>query len=94
MRKVIAIAFFLLPAFHAPLAAAQFAPGTEFDNQPALTSINASPAYRAGLSGAGVRLGLVDSGINPNHGEFSGAIIAGFDAITGLSGTRAPRSRV
>ncbi len=69
-------------------ASAQFVPGAEFHNQPALTAINILPAYKLGLSGAGMRIGVADSGINPDHVEFRGAILAGLDAISGLSGTR------
>lgn len=68
-------------------AAAQFSPGREYFNQPALAAINVLPAYNAGLSGLGVRIGVVDTGMNPDHLEFSGALIAAYDALTGLSGT-------
>lgn len=68
-------------------AAAQFSPGPEYFNQRALATINVLPAYNAGLSGQGVRIGLVDSGMNPDHLEFSGALIAAYDALTGKSGT-------
>ena len=66
-------------------SSAQFTPGIEFDNQPALNTVNILPAYNAGLSGAGVRLGMVDSGINPNHVEFANAIVAGYDSVSGRS---------
>lgn len=68
-------------------AAAQFSPGLEYSNQPALATINVIPAYNAGLSGLGVRIGVVDSGMNPNHVEFSGALVAAYDAMTGIAGT-------
>ncbi|MBK5913112.1 S8 family serine peptidase [Rhodocyclus purpureus] len=68
-------------------AAAQFVPGPEYSNQPALATINLLPAYDAGLSGAGVSIGVVDTGMNPDHLEFSGAIVAGYDAMTRKSGT-------
>jgi subtilase-type serine protease len=68
-------------------AAAQFVPGLEYSNQPALAAINLLPAYNAGLSGLGIRIGVVDTGINPNHVEFTGALVAGYDAMTGRSGT-------
>jgi len=70
----------------APPSLAEFTPGAEFYNQPALAAINILPAYNAGLSGAGVRVGMVDSGINPNHVEFSNAIVAGYDALSNRSG--------
>lgn len=68
-------------------AAAQFSPGLEYLNQPALAAINVLPAYNAGLSGLGVRIGVVDTGMNPDHLEFAGALIAAYDALTGKSGT-------
>ena len=80
---VLAVALVLL----AGPASAQFVPGAEFHNQPALSAINILPAYQAGLTGAGIKAGLVDSGINPNHVEFANAIVAGYDAISDRSGT-------
>ena len=73
--------------FASSAALAQFVPGPEYFNQPALATVNSLPAYNAGLSGAGVRLGLVDSGINPNHLEFAHAIVAAYDSVSGRSGT-------
>lgn len=86
MRPLNGLACSVALALAATPALAQFTPGAEYYNQPALAAINLLPAYRAGLSGAGVRIGVVDSGINPNHVEFSDAIVAGYDAIRGLSG--------
>lgn len=68
-------------------ALAQFAPGPEYFNQPALATVNSLPAYNAGLSGAGVGIGVVDSGINPSHLEFAHAITAGYDSVKDRSGT-------
>lgn len=58
-------------------ARAQFVPGPQYDNQTALSTINALPAYQRGLSGAGILIGVVDSGINPDHVSFNGAIVSG-----------------
>ena len=66
---------------------AEFTPDAEFYNQPALSAINLIPAYKAGLSGAGVKVGVVDSGINPNHVEFTNAIVAGYDSFSKRSGS-------
>lgn len=82
------IPFFFALCVYALPSLADFTPGTEFYNQPALSAINLLPAYRAGLSGVGIKAGLVDSGINPNHVEFANAIVAGYDALSGRSGTR------
>jgi len=78
--------FFALVICSSP-SFSQFAPGPEYYIQPALSAINLLPAYNAGLSGAGVRVGVVDTGINPNHVEFTNAIVAGYNAVTGISGT-------
>ena len=52
-----------------------FTPG--YANQPALATINALGAYNLNLSGNGITIGIVDSGINPNHAAFSNnAIVA------------------
>lgn len=77
---VLALSFLAAPA------AAQFVPGPEFYNQPALSAVNLLPAYDAGLSGAGVRVGVVDSGINPSHVEFANAILAGYNSYTDRAG--------
>lgn len=87
MRPLNRLACSVALALAATPALAQFTPGVEYYNQLALAAINLLPAYSAGLSGEGVRIGVVDSGINPNHVEFSDAIVAGYDAIKGLSGT-------
>lgn len=44
----------------------------EFEADWGLAAINAQYAYARGLSGAGVRLGLVDSGTAFHHSEFAG----------------------
>ncbi len=59
---------------------------SQYTNQPSLATINASSAYLKGLSGYGIKVGIVDSGINPNNLAFTGAIVAGYNASTGLSG--------
>ena len=90
MRPLNRLACSVALALAATPALAQFTPGAEYYNQPALAAINLLPAYSVGLSGAGVRIGVVDSGINPNHVEFSDAIAAGYDA-TGLNRSRGNR---
>jgi len=67
----------LLTSVLFPQAQAQFTPGPEYFNQPALATINALPAYQQGITGAGVMIGVVDTGITPNHVAFNGAIISG-----------------
>lgn len=69
------------------LTFAQWTPGVEYLNQPALSIIrvhNPDPlnpsAYDQGYTGAGIRIGIIDSGINPDHVEFTGKILAGMTA--------------
>jgi len=69
------------------LSQVSWSPGIEYTNQPALSIIrvhNPDPlnpsAYDQGYTGLGVRVGIIDSGINPDHVEFSGAIVAGMNA--------------
>ena len=54
-------------------------PGTNFDTAEYEASnydvaANAISAYNAGATGKGVKIGIVDSGINPNLSEFTGRI--------------------
>ena len=65
---------------------AEFTPGIEYTNQPGLAAVNALGAYNAGLSGLGVKIGIVDSGLDTNHVEFNNAIAAA------LGWARAPGS--
>ena len=54
-------------------------PGTNFDtaeyhNSAYSVAANAIAAYNAGASGQGIKIGIVDSGINPSLAEFAGRI--------------------
>ena len=70
------------------LASAQFNANTfEYLNQPGLAAINAISAYNQGYTGSGIRVGVLDTGITPEHMEFTNAIVAGYDSVTGKSGT-------
>ena len=51
--------------------------GTEYDAQYGLGLINAKSKNDAGFTGAGVRVGVVDSGIFAGHSEFIGRTIDG-----------------
>ncbi len=55
---------------------AQFVAGQQFYNQQALSTINALGAYTQGYSGNGVTIGVVDSGVDPNHIAVSSALVA------------------
>lgn len=77
------LAILIASACPAARAQAAFSVDAEYAAQPGLGSIKAASAYQLGLSGAGVRIGIVDSGINPGHQEFAGAIAAGFNYFSG-----------
>lgn len=87
-KRIAALVSAALISFGAPPAFAQFVPGLEYYNQPALATINVLPAYQAGLSGKGVAIGIVDTGINPLHPEFKDAIIAGYNGFAGFADTK------
>lgn len=82
-----ALIFLFGSLVNTPSALAQWIPGIEYDNQPALSIIrvhNPDPlnpsAYDQGFSGQGIRIGIIDSGINPDHVEFTNKILAGMTA--------------
>ncbi|MGI9229621.1 MAG: S8 family peptidase [Gammaproteobacteria bacterium] len=52
----------------------EYAAHREFRNQSALTVVKAHYAYARGATGAGITVGIVDSGVDPNHPEFRGKL--------------------
>lgn len=62
---------------------AQFVPDAEYAAQPGLAAVRASVAYNLGVTGAGSLIGIIDSGLNPAHQEFSGAVAAGYNFFLG-----------
>ena len=66
----------------------------EFQNQYGLTRIKAHYAYARGATGAGVTLGVVDSGVDPNHPKFEGKLessnVEGYDPDFDTCDNRAP----
>lgn len=66
---------FLLLAVQLP-AQGQFVPGVQYYNQQGLATINALGAYNQGISGSGVTIGVVDSGLNPNHITLGNSVVA------------------
>ena len=92
-RITVSTLFLALSCFYVHESYA-WTPGLEYSNQPGLAAINVytgdannPSAYDQGYFGKGIRIGVSDGGINPSHVEFLGAIAAGFDALTGKSGT-------
>jgi subtilase-type serine protease len=55
----------------------------EYRAQWGLDLIDAADAYAKGLDGSGVKIGVVDSGIDPDHPEFQGRIGGGYDYVAG-----------
>ena len=58
---------------------------TEFNNQPGLAMIGADTANDAGYTGTGVKVSVVDTGIETSHPEFSGKSIGGTSYVSGKS---------
>lgn len=54
----------------------RYAEHPEFRNQPALGQVKAHYAYARGATGAGVTVGIVDSGVDAGHPEFEGRLHA------------------
>ena len=54
----------------------EYARHEEFRNQHGLARIKAHYAYARGATGAGVTLGIVDSGVDPGHAKFKGKLEA------------------
>ncbi|GGF82335.1 outer membrane autotransporter barrel domain-containing protein [Azorhizobium oxalatiphilum] len=51
----------------------------EYFGSGALAQINAAAAYALGYTGSGVRVGVVDSGLDTRHPEFTGRVVNGYD---------------
>lgn len=76
---VMALALGLRPA------AAAFVPTDEYRAQPGLAQIHADAAYQLDLSGQGVTVGVLDTGINPQHIDFKDRVSKGYDFIRNSS---------
>jgi len=59
---------------------------TEYSNQAGLASVNALSLNDYGYTGAGIKVGVVDSGIDASHAEFNGKTIFGKDFASSASG--------
>ena len=71
-----------------------YAAHPEFRNQAALTQVKAHFAYARGATGKGVTLGIVDTGVDPDHLKFEGKLdssnVEGYDPDFGSCEARAP----
>ena len=56
----------------------EYARHEEFRNQAGLARINAHYAYARGATGEGVTLGIVDTGVDPDHPKFEGKLEASY----------------
>lgn len=71
---------FLLPGAPSASAQSQSAWETpEYFRSGGLAQINAAGAYALGFTGAGVKVGVADSGLWTTHPEFAGRVLPGFD---------------
>jgi hypothetical protein len=59
---------------------------TEYQNSNYSVAANAISAYNAGATGKGIKIGIVDSGINPNLSEFAGRIDPASGDVAGNRG--------
>src|SRR5690606_37723713 len=50
-----------------------------------LQDTNTPAAHAAGLTGAGIRIGIVDSGVNRNHPAFGNRVVANLNYVSGSS---------
>ena len=65
---------------------------TEYSSLGALDLINASSAYARGATGAGVRVGVIDSGVYEEHFEFRAGLDDKVDIVISDYGPANPRS--
>jgi len=59
---------------------------TEYRNSAYAVNANAIAAYNAGATGKGIKVGIVDSGINPSLPEFTGKVDPASGDVAGTRG--------
>jgi flagellin-like hook-associated protein FlgL len=57
---------------------------TEYNNSIGLNNISASTAYARGGTGAGVRVAIIDTGVDFYHTDLDGQVVDGVDIIDGV----------
>jgi len=62
----------------------------ELANTPSLGDVAAASVYHLGVSGKGMTIGVVDSGVDKTHDELSGRVIGGGDWQSSGDGTSDP----
>ena len=62
----------------------------ELANTPSLGDVAAASVYHLGVSGEGITIGVVDSGVDKTHDELSGRVIGGGDWQSSGDGTSDP----
>jgi subtilisin len=70
-------------ADNTPYAVETTLPGTEYDNSWNVDLIGAKAAHDAGIVGTGVKVAVLDAGIDPTHPELVGAYKGGIDIAGG-----------
>jgi len=58
-------------------------PGWTYGAQYAPTTINADDAWNVTTGSSSITIAIVDSGIDPDHPEFAGRLVAGYDYVDG-----------
>ena len=58
-----------------------YAVDAELDNAWGVKRIGAGTVHASGVTGAGVKVGIIDSGINYNHPDLDGVYVGGYDFV-------------
>ena len=80
-----AFAVAVAPAALADTLAQGAASATEIANGSYVASTGAIIAQNRGITGAGIRIGILDSGITDSNGEFTGRIVGQYDTNNGAN---------
>ena len=64
---------------------AEYSETQEFKNQPALLQVKAHYAYARGATGAGIKIGIIDTAIDSSHQEFLGQVLPSSRNVPGYN---------